>query len=39
MSYIAEPVIQSLDTGQSIPFFDSCQYIDHNMDVQYQVKC
>ena len=28
--------IWSRDTGQQIPCFDRCQFIDHNMDVQYQ---
>ena len=41
MSCTPESAIQSFDTGQQIhcvPYFDSCQYIDHNIDVQYQVK-
>ena len=25
MSYTSQPMIQSCDTGQQIPYFDSCQ--------------
>ena len=36
MSYTREPMIQSCDTGQQVPYFDSCLLI--NVYVQYQVK-
>ena len=35
MNYIPEPAIQSCDTGQRMPFFDSCIL---TMDVQCQVE-
>ena len=38
MGCTPEPVIQSCDTGQLVPYSDSCQYNYHNMDVQYQVQ-
>ena len=37
MSCKNEPVIQSCDTGQQVTLFWQLS-IDHNMDVQYQVK-
>ena len=35
MNHITEPAIQSCDTGQRMPFFDSCIL---TMDVQCQVE-